>query len=392
VAACKSIGAPFYTQIQHIFEDMLAIYRLISSSITQLVNEQGQEVLKQPLMKSMRSAKREILTLLSTWVARADVGRGDAVRTSVKLAQLQDTIASVVIPPLFDTIIKDYSISVPEAREPKVLSLLSIAVVSLKDKFNRNLQQMFELVFMPTLDMIKAETSLYPEHRVNFFQMLDAIVRTCFDEVMSFPENVLMLIIQAILWAFQHTIRSVAEIGITLTTEILISVRDYQPLDKRQLFYQRYYMEILAHVIGVVTDHNQVQFVGLANLSDAVCQLFACAENDIKVPLNPQNPAQDNAEFVYETIGNLLTLHFPNLTQDQIRITIKGFFSYNRFPAKMRDHIRDFLVQIKEDAGSDTADLFLEEREKEIQRVQAEKAVIPGIQNPHDVNDDEMAS
>lgn len=75
-SACKSIGIPFFTQIQRIFEDMLAIYRLVSNSITNMVSEQGQDVLKQPLVKQMRAVKREILTLLSTWIARAEFGEG----------------------------------------------------------------------------------------------------------------------------------------------------------------------------------------------------------------------------------------------------------------------------------------------------------------------------
>ena len=33
--------------------------------------------------------------------------------------------------------------------------------------------------------------------------------------------------------------------------------------------------------------------------------------------------------------------------RDQIRVTIKGFFSFNTEPAKMKNHLRDFLVQIK---------------------------------------------
>lgn len=71
-SACKSIGISFFTQIQRIFEDMLAIYRLVSSSIINMVNEQGLDVLKQPLVKQLRAVKREILTLLSTWIARVE--------------------------------------------------------------------------------------------------------------------------------------------------------------------------------------------------------------------------------------------------------------------------------------------------------------------------------
>ncbi|KAI6214003.1 Importin N-terminal domain-containing protein [Aphelenchoides besseyi] len=394
VSACKSIGIPFYTQIQRIFEDMIAMYRLISSSTTNLVNEQGQEVLKQPLVKQMRTVKREILTVLSTWIARAEptlVAPRDSQR---KLVEVQEAMAGVVIPALFDTILQDYAMSVPEAREPKVLSLLSITITSLKEKFSNHLQRMFELVFLPTLEMIKADTSFFPEHRVNFFQMLDAAVRSCFDqEIMGLPEEMVNLVIQAILWAFRHTIRSVAEIGIQLVVEILVRLRDSNiPLNTQQAFYQRYFMQILTHVIGAVTDHNQVPFVGLGNLSDAICQLFHCIETDIQIPLDATRTADKNSEFIFDTLGRILSEHFPNLTPDQVRVTIKGFFSYNQNTSKMRDHIRDFLVQIREQAGTDTADLFLEEKEKELQRLQAEKAFVPGIQNPHEIADDDMAS
>ena len=132
VSACKSIGIPFLTQIQRIFDDMLSIYRLISSSITSLVAEQGADVLKQPLLKQMRAVKRETLTVLSTWISRAETDLMAPRDSRRKIIQLQETMALVVIPALFTTILQDYSMSVPEAREPKVLSLLSITILSLR--------------------------------------------------------------------------------------------------------------------------------------------------------------------------------------------------------------------------------------------------------------------
>lgn len=73
-------------------------------------------------------------------------------------------------------------------------------------------------------------------------------------------------------------------------------------------------MEILTHVIAIVTDYNQVPFVGLTNLAQAVCELFACAEKDINIPLNEQNLQAGNSEYVYQAITELLGKHFPNLT------------------------------------------------------------------------------
>ncbi|CAD5232029.1 unnamed protein product [Bursaphelenchus xylophilus] len=389
VAACKSVGAPFYTQINHIFNETIVIYRLISSFINTLVSEQGPEVLKQPIVKLMRAVKREVLTLLSTWIARSNVARSDDLRRlGMGNGQtIVDRMSELVITPLFDTILEDYRTGVPDSREPKVLSLLSITIVSFSDKFSGYLERMMEIVFMPTLEMIQAETSQYPEHRVNFFQMVQAATTSCFDVVIKLPEKMLSLIVQSLLWALQHTIRTVAEIGIQMITELIKRLREYPNEALRQKFYQTYYTEMLTHVMGIVTDHNQVPFVGLGNLAEAVCQLFICAESDITVNLSPN---QSNVEHIADSMAQILQRHFTNLNGDQIRVAIKGFFSYNRVQPKMRDHIRDFLVQIKEDAGADTADLFLEEKEKEIQRMQEEKNQVPGIQNPHEI-DEEMA-
>lgn len=49
-------------------------------------------------------------------------------------------------------------------------------------------------------------------------------------------------------------------------------------------------------------------------------------------------------------IFEYLMIHFSffNLFfSDQIRVTVKGFFSFNIDSVKMKNHLRDFLVQIK---------------------------------------------
>lgn len=54
-----------------------------------------------------------------------------------------------------------------------------------------------------------------------------------------------------------------------------------------------------------------------------------------------------------------------------------------------KEHLRDFLVQIKEYSGDDTSDLYLEEREEALKKATYEKRRIqesvPGILNPHEL-------
>lgn len=96
-----------------------------------------------------------------------------------------------------------------------------------------------------------------------------------------------------------------------MVVEMVARLRKLNPMDLRQNIYQRYFMEVLTHVIAIVTDYNQVPFVGLTNLAQAVCELFSCAENDIQISLNSP---QSNTDYIFGVISNLFSTHFPNLT------------------------------------------------------------------------------
>lgn len=47
--------------------------------------------------------------------------------------------------------------------------------------------------------------------------------------------------------------------------ELLIKVAETENKESAQAFYQKYFMQILEHVLSVVTDHNQVPFIGVLN-------------------------------------------------------------------------------------------------------------------------------
>lgn len=73
----------------------------------------------------------------------------------------------------------------------------------------------------------------------------------------------------------------------------------------------------------------------------------------------------------------------------QVKVFVTGLFSLNQDIPAFKEHLRDFLVQIKEFAGEDTTDLFLEERETSLRQAQEEKhklqMSVPGILNPHEL-------
>lgn len=68
----------------------------------------------------------------------------------------------------------------------------------------------------------------------------------------------------------------------------------------------------------------------------------------ISVPLGPgATSAADNVLYVQEFVANLLRQAFPHLTDNQIKITVQGLFNLNQDIAGFKEHLRDFLVQIR---------------------------------------------
>ena len=75
----------------------------------------------------------------------------------------------------------------------------------------------------------------------------------------------------------------------------------------------------------------------------------------------------------------------------QVRNFVVGLFELNKDMTAFKQHLRDFLVQLKE-FGEDNADLYLEERETEQeQKRKAEIAAamrVPGIIKPSELQDE----
>ncbi|RNA00880.1 exportin-1-like isoform X1, partial [Brachionus plicatilis] len=71
VRACKALGYPYVNQLGRIYLDMLNVYKVMSSNISEAVAQHGQMCAKQPLIKQMRVVKKESLNLISSWISKS---------------------------------------------------------------------------------------------------------------------------------------------------------------------------------------------------------------------------------------------------------------------------------------------------------------------------------
>ena len=157
-------------------------------------------------VKLMRSVKCECLKLIETFVNKCE-----------------DTtlVCNQMVPAMMDPILGDYVRNVPDARDAEVLSLFATIFNKVQGQLSEEVPRVFDAVFQCTLQMITRNFEDYPEHRLKFFELLRAITNHCFRAMLSLsPEN-LKLVIDSIVWAFRHTERNVAEMGLNLLLEML---------------------------------------------------------------------------------------------------------------------------------------------------------------------------
>ncbi|PFX29369.1 Exportin-1 [Stylophora pistillata] len=146
----------------------------------------------------------------------------------------------------------------------------------------------------------------------------------------------------------------------------------------------------LEHVLSVVTDTSHT--AGLTMHATILAHMFSLVESGkVSEPLFAAEATQysSNQAYVQECIANLLKQAFPHLQHAQIKLTVQGLFDLNQNIPAFKEHLRDFMVQIKEYRGEDVTDLYLDERDQQLKSAQEEKRKVqlsvPGIVNPHDV-------
>jgi len=381
VRACASLCHSYISQLGRMYLDMLNVYKAYSGMISEAVATGGPMQTKTSLIRGMRTVKKETLKLIETFIDKSE----DPM-----------LIASNFVPPLLAAILVDYKQNIPDARDPEVLSVMAVIINKLKNAMLKEIPRVLDNVFEFTLNMITKNFQDYPEHRLHFFTLIRAINQHCFQALFSIPPASFNLIIDSIVWAFKHTERNISETGLNILLEMLKNIAAAGQ-EVSNAFYKTYFLTLLQDVFYVLTDTFHKS--GFKLQAAILMHMFGTIESGaITIPLWDSNtikdPTMTNQRFIREFVITMLRSAFPNLTGNQITNFVIGLFDPNKDLTIFKNHLRDFLVQLKEFSG-DNEELFLEEKEAanaaaqaaEQKRVASVPGLLPQNQIPDDMND-----
>ncbi|KAK1075068.1 Karyopherin transporter [Friedmanniomyces endolithicus] len=380
VAACSSIGNYFYPQIGRIYMDMLTMYRASSTLIDESVQKDGPVATKMPKVRGLRTIKKEILKLITTYVEKADD---------------LDMIHQTLVPPLLEAVLLDYKRNVPDAREPEVLNVITVLANKLQGMMTDQVPAILDAIFECTLDMINKDFSEYPETRVAFFQLLRAINQRCFPALLKLDEAHFKLVIDSCMWASKHDNRAVEGEGLNMCIELITNMAETDQATC-DAFFRSFYTTILQDVFFVLTDSDHK--AGFKYQSMLLARMFwLVGANKISGPIYAVEQASagtSNRDFLQSFVASLLSNAFPNLQAAQISHFIRSLFETTEDLIRFKLILRDFLVQLKEFAG-DNAELFTEDREQAAQEMKVRERErgmkVGGLLKPSEIlEDDEL--
>jgi len=387
VSACSSIGPYFFPQVGRLYNDMLQMYAATSQLISEAVAREGEIATKMPNVRGLRTIKKEILKLVETFVDKAE---------DLQAVRLQ------MVPQLLDSVLVDYNRNVPGARDAEVLKAMTALVTKLSALMEDAVPIIMENVFECTLEMINKDFSEFPEHRVEFFNLLRAINLHCFPALLKLDNRQFKFVIDSCLWASKHDNRDVETAGLNMCLELINNIAEKTDVPTANAFFNQFFITILQDVFFVLTDQDhKAGFKAQSMLLMRMFYFVAPADGTvarIQGPIYQPDQAQagmSNRDFLSNFVSNLLQNAFANLTPIQITTFVTGLFTLNTQYDKFRLALRDFLISLREFAG-DNAELYLVEKEQQESAAKAaeleRRSKVSGLLKPSELKeeDDEL--
>jgi len=200
-----SAGTCYFSFGSYIYDNIIKMYSYYSNMVNQAYQTNNQF---NSTVKVIKITKRTILKFL---------------QTLVKYNEDREGILKFILPPL-SGLIDQYRTSHFENRDPDVLLVFSEILSKLKNAQYEYINSIWNYLCLFTLEMIKSDFQSFPEHRMNFFTLIKALIFNAFDALFQIQDsNFNKDVLNAIIWAFKHDQPLISETGLE-TLLILINV------------------------------------------------------------------------------------------------------------------------------------------------------------------------
>ncbi|EDO17939.1 hypothetical protein Kpol_1010p55 [Vanderwaltozyma polyspora DSM 70294] len=353
-AVCSGMEEGFYSQFEKILEDVVHLYGFSTKFIERIENTSNNATEFEDninILKLLRGIKRNILKL---------------VKLLMRNVHNQEEVLNFINSEFLDVVLTDFVKSENEVKEVEVLSCMISLVSSTNVTISDYVDKIYDAIFFTTLNMIKGDLVEYPEHRIEFYKLLEQINKKYFNTLIKLSDQKFKLFIDTICWGIKHTNRDIEIRSLQIGLDLIHNI---EKLGHNRVFsinfYRAHYLTLLSEVFYAMTDPDHK--AGFNRQSLLLMKLVSLIENgalSVSVFRNDDmEPRISNHTFLIEYMSNLINNAFTQLSREQIIVFLSALTKLYDNKKRFNGILRDFLVQSKEFGGDPTDYLFVEEED-----------------------------
>ena len=186
-AVAKSVGFAYSCIFKALYNNLLNIYKCYSNTISLGAQKLGDKSLTDPMLKCMRTLRHNILRLFSIFYSNID-----------SKSLMTDFLPQMML------LLNEFSTNDPNAKDAEILSLFASLIDILKDEFKLAIPEIMTKLAAPTLQMITTNFEAFPDHRKNYFELLNSLVCSCFSGIISIDIAGTKVIMDSLIWGIKH--------------------------------------------------------------------------------------------------------------------------------------------------------------------------------------------
>ena len=349
IYVAENVGQSYHVQLQAIFESLCMIYQKCCIKCSQIIQQGGTQMSQGDMFRINYQIKSSIIQILIKFVCKTN-------QASV--------IKLLILPPVVNQFILEFSESHPLCRIPELLTLFKEII----DKHGEEIVKTFmpsiiDQLFKHSVELISDDYESFIQFRIPLAYFQDSIAKKCFSSLFSLPWELITYFENAIEWGCQNPQADICIPNFKALNNLYSSVENKGTQQMKNQFYHTFFNSTINMVFTVMTDSShKFAFLEQAKL---VKKLFS-------IQIDENNP---------EAIAQLLYQKFQTRELEFFRLIVSGLLQRIHLENDFKGFLRDFLIEVKQYSTEDP-DLFVEERNQELHRKQEMLQQIPGMNGP----------
>ncbi|OHS96306.1 exportin-1 [Tritrichomonas foetus] len=345
----ENVGPAYHVQFQKILDQIIQIYGYCCGICTQIISSGGEVMVQNDNFRICSQIKSSVLSIFIKFVSKTHDSAA---------------VLNIILPQIVMKLLDEYPRAPPQCRVPELLTLVGTIISKQSNEAMSHFVTpiMFQL-FKPSVELIASDFDAFMTFRIPLVFFMSNVIKICFASFMELSPEVIEIFVHSIEWGCQHPQFDICRGNFELLEKLYSTVESKSTPAFKNAFYKSFFVSTINTVFDVMTD--TVHKFAFMEQTRLLKRLLA-------LQIEQNNPV-DISQLLYQKFQNREIHYFENV----LSLLLQRIHSFPEF----KEILRNFLIEVRQYSREDP-DLFVEERNQEMQRNQMIMQEVPGMSGP----------